>query len=120
MNIIIKDMEIPKACFYHENGHLITCPLHDIDKYCSALHKEASHKENEKLSDCPLAPMVLCKDCMYAPLGTDDGEDRGFGLEWPHDRWPEDNPCPYKCEDGWYSHKPKPEFYCAYGKKEET
>lgn len=61
-------------------------------------------------------PVVLCKDCMYAPSGTDDGEDRGFALEWPHDEWPEDNPCPYKCDDGWYSHKPKPGFFCANGK----
>lgn len=22
--------------------------------------------------------------------------------------------------DGWYSHKPSPEFYCAYGKGEES
>lgn len=65
-------------------------------------------------------PVVLCKDCMYAPSGTDGGEVRGFALEWPHDEWPEDNPCPCKCEDGWYSHKPKPDFFCANGKREES
>ena len=64
--------------------------------------------------------VVLCRDCMYAPSGTDDGEDQGFALEWPHDEWPEDNPCPCKCEDGWYSHKPKPGFFCANGKREES
>ena len=54
MNIIIKGMEMPKACVYRENGHLMTCPLYDIDGYCGALNTEASHKENGKLSDCPL------------------------------------------------------------------
>lgn len=63
--------------------------------------------------------VVRCKDCMYAPSGIDGGEDQGFALEWPHDEWPEDNPCPCKCEDGWYSHKPKPDFFCANGKREE-
>lgn len=64
--------------------------------------------------------VVRCKDCMYAPSGIDGGEDQGFALEWPHDEWPEDNPCPCKCEDGWYSHKPKPDFFCANGKREES
>ena len=63
--------------------------------------------------------VVLCKECMYAPSGTDGGESRGFALEWPHDEWPENNPCPCKCEDEWYSHKPKPDFFCANGKREE-
>ena len=57
MNIIIKGMEMPKACVYRENGHLMTCPLYDIDGYCGALNTEASHKENGKLSDCPLIPV---------------------------------------------------------------
>ena len=65
-------------------------------------------------------PVVLCRDCKYAPSGTDGGEDQGFSLEWPHDEWPEDNPCPCKCEDGWYSHKPKPDFFCANGKGKES
>lgn len=64
--------------------------------------------------------VVLCRECKYAPSGTDGGEDQGFGLEWPHDDWPEDNPCPCKCDDEWYSHKPNPEFYCANGKREEN
>ena len=117
MNIIIKDMEMPKNC---EDCHLESfCSLWVEARKISGWTPE---KKSEVIRhpDCSLTPVVLCKDCMYAPSGTDDGEDRGFGLEWPHDRWPEDNPCPYKCEDGWYSHKPKQEFYCAYGKKEET
>ena len=64
-------------------------------------------------------PVVLCRDCKYTPSGTDDGEDQGFALEWPHDDWPEDNPCPCKCADGWYSHKPAPDFFCASGEKRE-
>ena len=61
--------------------------------------------------------VVRCKDCIYFPSGDDNGENRGFGLEWPHDDWPEENPCPCKCDDGWYSIKPNQEFYCAYGKR---
>ena len=55
--VYIKGMEMPKACVYRENGHLITCPLYDIDGYCGALNTEASHKETGKLSDCPLVPV---------------------------------------------------------------
>ena len=76
----------------------------------------------EYLDEVPAAdfrPVVYCRDCKYAPSETDGGEDQGFSLEWPHDEWPEDNPCPCKCEDGWYSHKPKPDFFCANGKREE-
>lgn len=54
MSILIKDMKMPKACVYRENGHLITCPLYDIDGYCGALNTEASHEENNRHSDCPL------------------------------------------------------------------
>ena len=75
---------------------------------------------NDAIPAADVRPVVLCKDCMYAPSGTDGGEDQGFSLEWPHDEWPEDNPCPCKCEDGWYSHKPKPDFFCANGKREES
>lgn len=59
--------------------------------------------------------IVRCKDCKYAPSGTDDGEEQGFGLEWPNDGVYDTNPCPLKCSDGWYSHKPKPDFFCANG-----
>jgi hypothetical protein len=73
----------------------------------------------ECLPAADVRPVVLCRDCKFAPSGTDGGEDQGFGLEWPHDEWPEDNPCPCKCADGWYSHKPKPDFFCAAGEKRE-
>lgn len=71
-----------------------------------------------KIPAADVVPVVLCRNCMYAPSGTDGGEDQGFDLEWPHDKWPEHNPCPYKCDDGWYSLKPKPDFFCANGKVE--
>lgn len=79
------------------------------------------HTEDDvtRLLSLDVRPVVLCRDCKYAPSGTDNGEDQGFGLEWPHDEWPEDNPCPCKCADGWYSHKPAPDFFCAAGEKRE-
>lgn len=54
MSVLINGMEMPKACVYRENGHLITCALYDSDGYCGALNTEASHKENSKLSVCPI------------------------------------------------------------------
>lgn len=100
------------------------------DALCYQLAKQATidgqpraiRRAAKIVADFPAAdvrPVVLCRDCKYAPSGTDDGEDKGFALEWPHDEWPEDNPCPCKCEDGWYSHKPKPDFFCAAGEKRE-
>ena len=70
----------------------------------------------ESFPAADVRPVVTCSECMYAPFGTDEG----FDLEWPHDDWPENNPCPCKCDDGWYSYKPNPEFYCANGKREES
>ena len=64
-------------------------------------------------------PVVYCKDCMYAPSRTDGGGGRGFALEWPYNEWPESNPCPCRCDDGWYSREPNPDFFCANGKREE-
>lgn len=73
----------------------------------------------KRIPAADVRPVVLCLNCKYAPSGTGGGENQGFALEWPHDKWPEDNPCPCKCADGWYSHKPKPDFFCAAGEKGE-
>jgi len=69
----------------------------------------------EAIASIPAAavrPVVLCRDCKFAPIGDNDGSD----LEWPFNEFDE-NPCPYKCSDNWYSHKPAPDFYCAAGEK---
>lgn len=70
-----------------------------------------------RLHDIPatdVVPVVLCRECKYAPIGDKDGSD----LEWPFNEFDE-NPCPYKCLDNWYSHKPAPDFFCASGEKRE-
>ena len=36
-----------------------------MDGYCGALNKEASHKDGSILPDCPIVPVVRCKDCKY-------------------------------------------------------
>ena len=85
---------------------------------CKGNYKEALKILFDKIESMPAAnvqPVVTCSECIYAPSG--DGQ--GFDLEWPHDEWPESNPCPWKCEDGWYSHKPRPNFFCANGKGEK-
>lgn len=68
-------------------------------------------------SEIPAAdvrPVVTCRDCKYAPVGDKDGDD----LEWPFNEF-DANPCPHKCSDNWYSHKPAPDFFCAAGEKRE-
>ena len=67
----------------------------------------------ERLPAADVRPVVLCQDCKYAPIGDKDGSD----LEWPFNEFDE-NPCPYKCLDNWYSHKPAPDFFCAAGEKD--
>lgn len=68
--------------------------------------------ELEDASDADVVEVVRCKDCKYMPTGTDGNE-----LEWPFNEYPDRNPCPFKCEDAWYSHKPNMDFCCAYGKR---
>ena len=58
--------------------------------------------------------VVRCKDCRYYPTGTDNEEDQGFGLQWP---FGDLYKCPFMCDDGWYSRKPRPDFFCANGEK---
>lgn len=60
--------------------------------------------------------VVRCRECRYAPSGTDKGKELGLGLEWPD--WMT-NKCPLMCEDGWYSRKPAPDWFCANGKRKE-
>lgn len=57
MGVYIKGMKVPKACVYRDNGHLMTCPLYDIDGYCGVLNHEANHKEDDRSKDCPLIPV---------------------------------------------------------------
>lgn len=71
----------------------------------------------ESVPAADVRPVVLCRDCIYAPTAPDDGVESGFDLEWPHNDWPNDNPCPCKCGDKWYSRKPAPDFFCANGVK---
>lgn len=75
-----------------------------------------ARKIMETFPSADVRPVVLCRDCIYAPTGNQDGAD----LEWPCDDFPERNPCPLKCEDRWYSRKPAPDFFCANGKKLNT
>lgn len=91
-----------------------------VERYYGDVCPESVIRVIEHIPAADVRPVVTCGECMYAPAGTDSGENQGFSLEWPHDDWPEDNPCPCKCADGWYSHKPKPDFFCANGKREES
>ncbi len=62
--IAIKDMEMPKGCWYSTNLRLsgiTTCPL---KTYCSEKHiKEAPL--DTRPSDCPLVEIVTCENCKH-------------------------------------------------------
>ena len=75
----------------------------------------AAIEEIRAIPAADVRPVVRCRECKYAPIGDKDGSD----LEWPFNEFDE-NPCPYKCLDNWYSHKPKPDFFCANGKRKES
>lgn len=80
--------------------------------------KGALHN-NDAIPAADVVPVIRCGECRYAPIGTDDGEEQGFGLEWPEDEQYQTNPCPFRCEDGWYSHKPQLNFFCAHGRRKD-
>jgi hypothetical protein len=74
----------------------------------------AAIEEIRAIPAANVQPVVLCRDCKYAPIGDKDGDD----LEWPFNEF-DANPCPHKCSDNWYSHKPAPDFFCAAGENRE-
>lgn len=89
--------------------------LHDTPEWASLLDDCARSIESaENFPAVDAVPIVRCAECKYAPSGTG-----GLDLEWPYRN--EDgfdtNPCPLKCSDPWYSKKPKPDFFCAYGER---
>lgn len=63
----------------------------------------------EELGSSAQPEIIRCKDCKHRPIATraDEGILWGFSVEFP------DEICPLQCEDGWYSHYPKDDFYCA-------
>ena len=79
-------------------------------------YRRAAERVIAEVPAADVRPVVLCRDCKYYPYGTDCGEERGLGLEWPDKR---SNLCPFLCVDGWLSRKPLLDFYCAYGKRKE-
>jgi hypothetical protein len=85
-----------------------------VERYYGDVDPDSVIRIIETIPAANVQPVVTCGECIYAPSG--DGQ--GFDLEWPHDNWPESNPCPWKCEDDWYSHKPRPDLFCANGKRE--
>lgn len=90
-----------------------------IDKYRITQSKDTDYNPPSYEWVDNTGEIVRCKDCKYAPTRTDGGGGRGFVLEWPYNEWPESNPCPCRCDDGWYSREPNPDFFCANGKREE-
>lgn len=75
-------------------------------------HVEECREVLRSIPAADVRPVVLCRDCKYAPIGDKDGSD----LEWPFDEF-DGNPCPYKCLDNWYSQKPAPDSFCAAGER---
>lgn len=86
--------------------------IYDAFQECRT--KKMAENVLEGIPAADVRPVVLCRDCKFSPIGGNDGSD----LEWPFNEF-DGNPCPYKCLDNWYSHKPAPDFFCAAGKKRE-
>lgn len=62
-------------------------------------------------------PLVFCKDCIHrGKVATDlaNGKVNGFLIRWP------DEICPCNCDDPFYSWLPDDDFFCAYGKENDT
>ena len=58
--------------------------------------------------------IIRCKDCKYRPISKNGGFEQGFDLRFPDE---DNNPCPCKCDDGWYSWMPADDWFCAEGKR---
>lgn len=87
-----------------------------LDTNCGYVDEIRVSDLAEKILSAGYAKVVRCRECKYAPEGTE-----GFDLEWPYTNVEgfDTNPCPLKCSDPWYSHKPKPDFFCAHGEQKE-
>ena len=89
------------------------CPVEGkCCEYC------ANTKRMDRIKNTPAADVVevvRCKDCIHAPL---PGEGHSFDVIWPRNDWGlEYSPCPYFCDDGFYSIRPKPDWFCHIGEK---
>lgn len=69
--------------------------------------------------DGTLVEVVRCKDCKYKPKWREGASEKsrdGFDLIFPNWR---DNTCPCQCEDGYYTHMPDDNWFCADGERKE-
>ena len=108
----MKDM---KDCIYRKEATEFIDKCLNHEEKLQSVEREtliAVKKYLESIPAADVVEVVRCKGCKYMPTGTDGNE-----LEWPFNEYPDRNPCPLKCEDAWYSHKPDIDFYCAYGKR---
>lgn len=100
---------VPIVQFCDENGKLPQdgqfLPQAVIDRL-AAYENAAENK----------AEIVRCRDCVHAPL---QGEVcHGVDIEWPPcDYGGTDDKCPFCVGDRWYSQRPNPDFFCAYGER---
>ena len=72
-DILITDMEMPKSCYsevYSENGF---CPFHCFDYHGGSHCTMSACKclKTRRPKDCPLIPIVHCKDCENFNKETD-------------------------------------------------
>ena len=66
------------------------------------------------IMDCPTidaVPVVRCKDCKHRP--KENGSP--YGNIWTE--FPEEEICPFNCEDHFYNQMPEDDFFCARGER---
>ena len=59
--------------------------------------------------------ITYCKNCKWHPYYDPPDSTDSFDLVFPDYM---SNPCPFYCEDGYYSKKPTDDFFCKYGEEE--
>lgn len=70
-------------------------------------------KAMEKAKDPDRVKVVRCADCKHRPT-IEEPYENGFDIDFP------DDVCPCQVEDGWYSHMPDDNWFCADGERKET
>lgn len=58
--------------------------------------------------------IVRCKNCKWKPSYDPPNERTSLNLVFPDSMC---NPCPFKCEDNWFSKMPEDDFFCKYGER---
>lgn len=97
--VVIKDMQMPKCCIH--------CPVFDGEYgLCNMTgEQETGMAAEERPDNCPLVPVVTCKDCKYWNRKEEYCKKLSSTMGYLEDE------CYLVCTD--------PDFFCADGQRGE-